>query len=49
MYDWDENKSNINLSKHGISFAEAKEAIFEDKNILIARNEEKAEAKKAGI
>lgn len=34
MYSWDEVKSRSNKEKHGISFEEAKDAIFEGKNVL---------------
>lgn len=35
MYLWDPEKSEINKKKHGISFEEAKEHIFENRNILV--------------
>ena len=34
MYSWDPAKSLANKRKHGISFAEAREHIFEGRNIL---------------
>ncbi len=34
MYLWDEKKNRINLKKHGISFEEARDSIFEGSNIL---------------
>ena len=34
MYDWDSQKDKANQEKHGISFAEAKESIFEGKNMI---------------
>lgn len=34
MYVWDPKKSTENKHKHGVSFEEAKEHIFEGKNIL---------------
>ena len=34
MYFWDESKSQSNQKKHGISFKEARDSIFEGKNIL---------------
>ncbi len=34
MYVWDTQKSQGNKKKHGISFEEAKDFIFEGKNIL---------------
>ncbi len=30
-FEWDENKNNLNIEKHGISFEEAK-SIFDDEN-----------------
>ncbi len=34
MYSWDPKKSSGNKKKHGISFEEARDHIFEGKNIL---------------
>lgn len=34
MYIWDEAKSRLNKKKHGIDFEEARDSIFEGKNIL---------------
>ena len=34
MYIWDENKSKQNKEKHGLSFEEAKEFVFEQRNVL---------------
>ena len=34
MYVWDPQKSEENRRKHGISFEEAQESIFEGRNIL---------------
>ena len=34
MYLWDESKNKINQKKHGISFEEARDSIFEGRNIL---------------
>lgn len=34
MYVWDPQKSEENKKKHGISFEEARDAIFEGRNIL---------------
>lgn len=34
MYIWDERKNRVNKEKHGISFEEARDSIFEGKNIL---------------
>jgi uncharacterized DUF497 family protein len=50
MYLWDKRKSQINQQKHGISFDDAKDSIFEGKNILapeVAYN--KGEARHAVI
>ncbi|MBU0506596.1 MAG: BrnT family toxin [bacterium] len=35
MYSWDENKSEQNVLKHGISFEIARDYIFEQRNIFI--------------
>jgi uncharacterized DUF497 family protein len=35
MYDWDPEKSNGNQEKHGISFPEARDYIFEGPNLLV--------------
>lgn len=37
MYIWASQKSCQNKKKHGISFEEAKESIFEGKNILATK------------
>jgi hypothetical protein len=34
MYSWDAVKSQSNKKKHGISFEEARDSVFEGKNIL---------------
>jgi hypothetical protein len=34
MYLWDDLKNQTNTEKHGISFEEARDPIFEGKNIL---------------
>lgn len=34
MYTWDPEKSRQNKRKHGISFEEARDFIFEGKNVL---------------
>lgn len=34
MYFWDEKKSRSNQEKHGISFEQARDSLFEGKNIL---------------
>jgi uncharacterized protein len=36
MYVWDPKKSDENKHKHGISFEEARDNIFEGQNILVA-------------
>lgn len=35
MYIWDAKKDRLNQKKHGISFEEAKESIFEGKNVIV--------------
>lgn len=35
MYTWDPQKSLANEKKHGISFEEARDHVFERKNILV--------------
>lgn len=35
MYSWDPAKSQENLKKHGISFEEARDAVFEGPNLLV--------------
>ncbi len=50
MYIWNAQKSEANKDKHGISFEEARDSIFEGKNILateVAYN--KGEARHAVI
>ena len=34
MYQWDDRKSLLNIRKHGISFDEARDHIFEGPNLL---------------
>jgi len=34
MYIWDDEKSRLNSQKHGISFEEARDHIFEGKNVF---------------
>lgn len=34
MYTWNESKNLANKEKHGISFQEARDSIFEGRNIL---------------
>ena len=38
VFDWDENKSASNLSKHGVSFESAK-AVFMDPSAIIESDE----------
>ena len=38
-FEWDENKNQINIKKHGISFEEA-EAVFDDDNAIYLDDEE---------
>ena len=38
LFEWDENKADINLKKHGVSFEEAK-TIFNDPLLLTYRDE----------
>ncbi len=35
MYSWDNKKNKSNIQKHGISFEEARDHIFEKDNILV--------------
>lgn len=34
IFDWDENKNQINRKKHGIDFAEASSVFFDEQAIL---------------
>ena len=34
IFEWDENKNKENIKKHGIGFAEASSAFYDDKAIL---------------
>ena len=34
-FEWDENKSHINLRKHGVSFEEAKTVFYDDAALVI--------------
>ena len=34
-FSWDENKAEINKSKHGVSFEEAKSVFYDDNALLI--------------
>ena len=35
-FEWDERKSRLNLTKHGVSFEEARSAFFDERARLIA-------------
>lgn len=35
-FEWDENKNNINITKHKISFEEAKTVFFDEDALVIA-------------
>ena len=35
-FAWDENKNQINISKHGVSFSEAKTVFFDENALLIS-------------
>jgi uncharacterized DUF497 family protein len=35
MFEWDENKYQINLQKHGVSFQQARKAFFDPKRLII--------------
>ncbi len=50
MYHWDEKKDRTNQKKHGISFSEARDHIFEGNNVLAPQIAyEKEEARHAVI
>jgi len=34
-FEWDENKNNINKQKHSISFEEAKNVFYDEKDLII--------------
>jgi uncharacterized DUF497 family protein len=38
-FDWDTDKNNVNLQKHGVTFREA-ESVFYDKRAIIADDDE---------
>lgn len=38
IYEWDENKNQANIKKHGVSFEEAK-TVFEDKESILFNDE----------
>ena len=35
MFEWDENKNQINRQKHGVSFRQARKAFFDPKRLII--------------
>ena len=35
MFEWDENKNQINRKKHGVSFQQARKAFFDPKRLII--------------
>ena len=35
MFEWDENKNQINQQKHGVSFEQARKAFFDPKRLII--------------
>ena len=43
IFDWDENKNEINKKKHGISFEEAREVFNDDYAILFDDPEHSSE------
>jgi len=45
-FEWDEQKDAINTQKHGISFAEAQEAFFDIKRIIISDNKHSTKEKR---
>ena len=45
LFDWDENKHKINISKHGISFREAA-TVFSDENAIELEDDEHSNTKK---
>ena len=38
-FEWDENKNELNIEKHGVSFVEAK-SVFYDENALLEYDEQ---------
>ena len=42
LFEWDENKNKLNISKHKVSFEEAK-TVFYDENALVAHDPEHSE------
>lgn len=43
IYEWDENKNQANIKKHGVSFEEAK-TVFEDKESILFNDESHSDA-----
>ena len=41
-FDWDTNKNEVNIRKHGVDFEEA-ETVFEDENAVTIYDEEHSE------
>lgn len=35
-FEWDENKAQLNIKKHGVSFTEAETAFYDDSALLIS-------------
>ena len=35
MFEWDENKNQINRQKHGVSFHQARKAFFDPQRLII--------------
>ena len=35
MFEWDENKNQINRQKHGVSFQQARKAFFDPQRLII--------------
>jgi uncharacterized DUF497 family protein len=35
MFEWDENKNQFNIEKHGVSFDEAKKAFFDPERLTL--------------
>ena len=34
-FEWDENKNQLNIQKHGLSFEEAQEAFLDERRIIL--------------
>ena len=35
-FEWDENRNQLNIQKHGLSFDEAQEAFFDERRIILS-------------